>query len=71
MSIASKIGTVIGTGTAYVVHYLGKSSTPLGVVGIIYTHREKIQEFAVNHAIDRNSPDALQDNIFECLQYLE
>lgn len=71
MSLASKIGTVIGTCTAYVVHYMGKSSTPLGVIGILYTNKSKIQEFAVKHAIDRNSPDAIQDNLWECLQYID
>lgn len=71
MSLASKIGTVIGTGTAYVVHYMGKSSTPLGIVTIIYANRSKIQDFAVKHALDRSSPDAIQDNLFECLQYID
>lgn len=42
MSLASKFGTVIGTATAYAVHYMGKGATPLGVVSLIYAHREDI-----------------------------
>ena len=72
MSLASKIGTVIGTGAAYVVHYMhyiGKSSTPVGIATIIYSNRSKIQDFAVKHALDRSSPDAIQDNLLECFQH--
>lgn len=71
MSLASKIGTVIGTGAAYVVHYMGKSSTPVGIVTLIYSNRHKIQDFAVKHALDKSSPDAIQDNLLECLQYID
>lgn len=71
MSLASKIGTVIGSGTAYAVHYMKKSSTPVGIVTIIYSNRSKIQDFAVKHALDRSSPDAIQDNLLECLEYID
>ena len=71
MSLASKIGTVIGTGTAYVVHFMGKSSGPIGIVTIIYSNKSKIQDFAVKHALDRSSPNAIQDNLLECLQYID
>jgi hypothetical protein len=47
MSFASKLGTLVDTGTAYVVHYMGKSSTPVTIVALIYSNRSKIQEFAV------------------------
>ena len=71
MSVASKIGTVIGTGTAYAVHYLGKGSSGLSLAALIYTNRNKIQEFAVKHALDTSSPDAVQDNLLKCLEYIE
>ena len=71
MSLASKIGTAIGTGTAYVVHYMGKTATPLGVVGTIYANRSKIQQFAVKHSLDRSSPDAIQNNLLKCLEYID
>jgi len=58
MSLASKVGTLIGTGTAYVVHYTKKGATPLGVVSIVYAHRKDIQTFAV------------QNNLLECLKYI-
>jgi hypothetical protein len=67
MSLASKIGTVIGTATAYVIHYMGKGSTPLGLATIVYSKIGKIQDFAI---LDRSTPDAIQDNLFECLQYI-
>ena len=71
MSLASKLGSACGTLTAYVVHYMGKGSTPIGVVTMVYTNRKQIQKFAVKHAINRASPDAVQENIFECLQYID
>ena len=71
MSLASKVGTVIGTATAYVVHYMGKGATPLGVVSIVYAHRNDIQRFAVKHSLNKNYPDAVQDNLLECLEYID
>lgn len=71
MSLASKIGTIVGTGTAYAVHFLGKNATPLGVIGIVYNSRKEIQRFAIKHALDKSSPDAVQDNLLECLEYME
>jgi hypothetical protein len=68
MSFASKLGTLVDTGTAYVVHYMGKSSTPVTIVALIYSNRSKIQEFAVKDALDRSSPDAIQNNLLECLE---
>jgi len=46
---------------------MGKSSTPIGIVTLIYSNRSKIQDFAVKHALDKSSPDAIQDNLLECL----
>lgn len=71
MSLASKVGTVIGTATAYAVHYMGKGATPLGVVGVVYAHRNDIQRFAVKHSLNKNYPDAVQDNLLECLEYID
>ena len=71
MSLASKVGTIIGTATAYVVHYMGKGATPLGVVSIVYAHRNDIQRFAVKHSLNKNYPDAVQDNLLECLDYID
>ena len=71
MSLASKVGTVIGTATAYVVHYMGKGATPLGVVSIVYTHRKDIQKFAVKHSLKKDCPDAVQNNLLECLEYID
>jgi hypothetical protein len=75
MSLASKVGTVIGTATAYVVHYMGKGATPLGVVSgvvsLVYTHRKDIQRFAVKHSLNKNYADAVQDNLLECLEYID
>ena len=71
MSLALKVGTIIGTGTgtAYAVHYIGKGATSLGVVSIVYGHRKDIQKFVVKHSLSKNSPDAVQNNLLECLQY--
>lgn len=73
MSLASKVGTVIGTAIAYVVHYMGKgtTATPLGVVSIVYTHRKDIQKFAVKHSLNKDCPDAVQNNLLECLEYID
>ena len=71
MSLASKVGTVIGTATAYAVHYMKKGATPLGVVGIVYSNRKEIQRFAVKHSLNKNYPDAVQDNLLECLEYID
>jgi hypothetical protein len=71
MSLASKVGTVVGTATAYVVHYMGHASTPLGVVSMVYAHRKEIQKFAVKHALDKSFPDAVQNNLLQCLEYID
>lgn len=71
MSLASKLGTVIGTATAYAVHYMGKGVTPLGAVSIVYSHRKEIQSFAVKHSLNKNYPDAVQDNLLKCLEYID
>jgi hypothetical protein len=71
MSIASKIGTIVGTTAAYAVHYAGKISTPLGVLSMVYANKKEIKEFAVKHALDKNSPDAVQNNLLECLEYID
>lgn len=71
MSIASKLGTVVGTATAYVVHYMGKGATPIGIVTIIYTHRKDIQSFALKHSLKKDYPDAVQDNLLKCLEYID
>lgn len=71
MSLASKIGTLIGTATAYAVHYTGKGVTPLGVVSIVYAHRKDIQRFAVKHSLNKNYPEAVQNNLLECLEYID
>jgi gamma-glutamyl phosphate reductase len=71
MSLASKIGTVVGTATAYTVHYIRKGATPLGVVSMVYVHRRDIQKFAVQHSLNKDSPDALQSNLLECLDYID
>lgn len=71
MSLASKVGTLVGTATAYGLHYMGKASTPLGVVSMVYANRKEIQKFAVKHALNKNSPDAVQNNLLECLEYID
>lgn len=71
MSLASKIGTAIGTGTAYVVHYMGKGASPLGVVSVVYAHRKDIQTFALKHSLNKSHPEAIQNNLLECLEYID
>ena len=71
MSLASKAGTVVGTATAYVIHYLETGVTPLGVVSLLFVHRNDIQKFAVEHSLNKNNPDAVQDNLLECLTYID
>jgi len=71
MGVASKIKTVVGTGAAYVVHCMGKDSSPAIIVSIIDSNRTKIQKFAFKHALDKSSPDAIQDNLMECLEYID
>ena len=71
MSLASKLGTAVGTASAYVVHYMAKGSTPLGVVTLAYAHRKQIVEFAVKHSLKKDCPDAVQNNLFECLAYID
>ena len=71
MSLASKVDTAIGTATAYVVHYMSKGATPSGVVSIVYANRKEIQKFAVKHSIDKSHPDAIQNNLLECLEYID
>jgi hypothetical protein len=71
MSLASKVGTGIGTATAYVVHYMRKGATPLGVVSVVYAHRKEIQKFAVKHSLNKDCQDAVQNNLLECLEYID
>ncbi len=71
MSLASKAGTIVGTVTAYALHYVEKGVTPLGLVSMVYVHRKEIQSFAVNHSLKKDYPDAVQDNLLECLQYID
>ena len=42
MSLASKIVTLVGTMTAYAVHYMDKGTTSIGVITIGYAHRKEI-----------------------------
>jgi hypothetical protein len=71
MSIASNLGTALGTATAYIVHYMGKTPTPIAIVGAVYTNRHTIRKFAVKHALDKSCPDAIQNNLLDCLEYIE
>ena len=71
MSLATKLGTIVGTSTAYVVHYMNKGATPLGLVSLLYTHRQYIQKFAVKHALNKDAHDAVQNNLLECLEYID
>jgi len=71
MSLASKVGTAIGTATAYGVHYMKKGATPLGLVSMAYSYRKEIQRFAVKHSLNKNDPDAVQNNLLECLEYID
>jgi len=71
MSTATKIGTVIGTTTAYIVHYISKGATPLSLVTVVYTHRKELGRFAVKHSLDKNKPDAIENNLFKCLEYID
>lgn len=71
MSIATKIGTVLGTTTAYIVHYGSKCSTPLGVASLVFVHRDEIVQFASNHALEDKSDEAISDNLFKCLEFID
>jgi len=71
MSLTSKVSTFIGTATAYAVHYTGKVATPMGIVRLVYTHRKDIQRFAVKHSFSKDYPDAVQDNLLKCLEYID
>ncbi len=71
MSLASKIGTIVLTATAYAVHYINKGVTPISVASIIYTHRKDIRKFAVKHSLDKTCPDAVENNLLECLEYID
>jgi hypothetical protein len=71
MGLASKLGSGVGTATAYFVHYASKGSTPVGLITLAYHHRKEIQQFAVRHALDKNDPNAVQDNLFKCLDYID
>lgn len=71
MTIAKKVGKTVGTGLAYAVHYMGKTSSPAAVIGLVYANRDKIKKFAVKHALDKSSSSAIQDNLLECLQYID
>ena len=62
MSLASKVGPVIGTAIDYAVQYVGKASIPLSVISMMYTNRKKIQKFAVKHSFNKNSYDTVQNN---------
>lgn len=53
------------------VHYMRKTFTPLGVVSIIYANRSKIQKFVVKYVLDKDSPDAVQNNLLKCLEYID
>ena len=71
MSLASRIGTAIGTATAYVVHYMGKGVTPIGVISVVYSRRHAIQKIATRFASDTTSPDVVENNLMDCLEYID
>lgn len=71
MSLASKLGTIVGTAVAYTVHYYGTSSCSASVIGIVYTYRHEIQNIASAHALDRNEPEGVQNNLLNCLEYID
>lgn len=71
MSLASKLGTMIGTGTAYDVHYMKQGSTSIGIISIAYSDRDDIKRFAVKHALDKTEEDAVQNNLLKCLEYID
>ena len=48
-----------------------KGATPLDVVSIVYAHREDIQKFAVKDSLNKSSPDAVQNNLLEYLEYID
>lgn len=59
MSLASKVGPVIGTAIDYAVQYVGKASIPLSVISMVYTNRKKIKKFAVKHSLNKNSSNTV------------
>lgn len=75
MSLAGTLGHLLETDLAYIVRYISKNSTLLGIVGIVYTNRHEIkngiQKFATKHVLDKKVPNAIEDNLFECLQYID
>jgi hypothetical protein len=75
MSLASNLGTLVGTGVAYIVHYYGTSSCSASFIGIVYTYRHEIkneiQNIASAHALDTNEPEAVQNNLLNCLEYID
>lgn len=71
MSLTSKLVTLIGTATAYVVHYVEKGATPLRVVTVVYANTDKFQQFAVKHSLRKDYSDAVQSNLLKCLEYID
>lgn len=71
MSLASKVGTMIGTGTAYAVHYMRQGTTSIGLISLVYTHRNEITRFATKHALNKDEEDAVQNNLLKCLEYID
>lgn len=71
MSLASKVGTIVGTATAYAVHYMKRGTTSIGVISLVYTHRNDIKRFATKHALNTNEEDAIQNNLLKCLEYID
>ena len=71
MSIATKIGTLIGTSTAYTVHYMEKGSSPVVLVSIAYANKDKICKFAAEHSLIDKSDEGISNNLLECLQYID
>jgi hypothetical protein len=44
-----------------------KASTPLAIISLVYKNRKEIQKFAVKYFLNKNYPDAIQNNLLKCL----
>ena len=71
MPIASLLGRAIGYSIAEVQWYIERSATPLGMATIGAIAYQIAVDVAEDHTIDHQDADAVTQNVFDCLQYLD
>ena len=71
MSLAKKLGTGVGIIAAETI-WLCETGFKLGIGYYVgRTSIDTLTEIAAQHTINSEDPDAVSDNLLECLEYID